>query len=202
VDNILLHLRKDPVLAQIIDQNSLPENRSSGNIYQDLIRSITGQQLSVKVAKVIYDRFLGLFEGFEPRPQELIQLTVQELRSVGYSNQKANYVLNVARFFHENPTEYAHWQQQEDKTIIKKLTQIKGVGKWTAEMILMFTLERADILPVDDYGIQTAIKNHYRVNEENKALKKRMLEIAEPWRPYRSIASRYLWASLNNEPVA
>lgn len=202
MDNILLHLRKDPVLAQIIDQNSLPENRSSGNIYQDLIRSITGQQLSVKVAKVIYDRFLGLFEGFEPRPQELIQLTVQELRSVGYSNQKANYVLNVARFFHENPTEYAHWQQQEDKTIIKKLTQIKGVGKWTAEMILMFTLERADILPVDDYGIQTAIKNHYRVNEENKALKKRMLEIAEPWRPYRSIASRYLWASLNNEPVA
>jgi DNA-3-methyladenine glycosylase II len=199
MDNFLLHLRNDPVLARIIDQNNLSENRSSGNVYQDLIRSITGQQLSVKVAKIIYDRFLGLFGGFEPGPEELIRLTVEDLRSVGYSNQKANYVLNVGHFFQKNPIEFEHWQQQENQVVIDKLTEIKGVGKWTVEMILMFTLEREDVLPVDDYGIQTAIKNHYGVDLEKKALKNRMIEIAEPWRPYRTTASRYLWASLNNE---
>jgi DNA-3-methyladenine glycosylase II len=188
-------------MAMIIDQNTLPENRSSGNIYHDLIRSITGQQLSVKVAQVIYGRFLDLFGGFEPSPEELVRLQIEDLRSVGYSNQKASYVLNVGHFFHDNPIEFEYWQRHDDDEVIKKLIEIKGVGKWTAEMILMFTLEREDVLPVDDYGIQTAIKKHYNIDAEKKELKLKMHEIAEPWKPYRTIASRYLWASLNNAPI-
>lgn len=188
-------------MAGIIRQNILPENRSTGNIYQDLIRSITGQQLSVKVARVIYDRFLGFFGGTEPDPHELICLEVDDLRSVGYSNQKAGYVLNVGHFFHNNPSDFDYWQQFSDHEVIQKLTEIKGVGKWTAQMILMFTLEREDILPLDDYGIQVAIKKHYNLTAEKKELKIKMLEIAEPWKPYRTFASRFLWSSLNNEPV-
>jgi DNA-3-methyladenine glycosylase II len=188
-------------MALLIEQNILSENRSTGSVYHDLIRSITGQQLSVKVAKVIYDRFLNLFGGIEPRPEELIRLEVEDLRGVGYSNQKASYVLNVGHFFHYNPLDFDFWQKFSDQEVIKKLIEIKGVGKWTAEMILMFTLEREDILPVDDYGIQVAIKKHYNIDAEKKELKTKMLEIAEPWKPYRTIASRYLWASLNNEPV-
>lgn len=188
-------------MSEIISRNTLPENRSSGNIYHDLIRSITGQQLSVKVAKVIYDRFLALFSGIEPEPEELIQLEVEDLRRVGYSNQKAGYVLNVAHFFHHNPLDFDYWQNFSDQEIIKKLTEIKGVGKWTVEMTLMFTLERDDVLPLDDYGIQVAIKKHYNVVAEKKELKIIMQDIAEPWRPYRTIASRYLWASLNNQPI-
>jgi DNA-3-methyladenine glycosylase II len=201
LDKIISHLRADSTMAVLIDQNILPENRSTGNIYQDLIRSITGQQLSVKVAKVIYERFLAIFSGLEPSPEELIKLEVEDLRAVGYSKQKASYVLNVGHFFHHNPSDFDFWQQKEDQEIIKKLTEIKGVGKWTAEMILMFTLERQDVLPLDDYGIQSAIKKHYYVTAEKKELKIKMQEIAEPWRPYRTIASRYLWASLNNEPI-
>jgi DNA-3-methyladenine glycosylase II len=123
----------------------------------------------------------------------LVQLSPEQLRAVGLSGQKAGYLQNVAQFALENDLETKDWSGMSEADIIAFLTQIKGVGKWTVEMLLMFSLGRTDILPVDDLGIQQGIKRLYALEETGKELKKRMIEIAEPWRPYRTYACRYLW---------
>lgn len=166
---------------------------SGTDVYFDLLESIVSQQLSVKAAATIHGRFVGLFEDGLPHPEKLLALDVPTLRAVGLSNQKAGYMLNVANFFVTEKLHGVDWSTMTDEEIIKRLTAIKGVGRWTVEMILMFTLNRPDILPVDDLGIQNAIKRLYELEETGKALRIRMVEIAEPWRPYRTHACRYLW---------
>ncbi len=193
-------LSKDNVMAEIIRKTTLSENRSSGNVFQDLIRSITGQQLSTKVARVIYGRFLSLYEGIEPNPQELLNTDHEALRGIGYSNQKAKYIKNVALFFSQHPIDFEHWQQFSDQVIMEQLITIKGVGKWTVEMILMFTFERPDVFPIDDLGIQMGMKQLYGLKEEKKELKQKIVTIAELWAPYRTIGSRYIWAARDNTP--
>ncbi len=184
---------KDPKLANLIDAVALPELKSN-DVYFNLIESIVSQQLSVKAAATIHNRFLELFTSKYPYPEFVAALDLEEMRGVGLSYQKANYIKNTAIFWDEKGLLDQDWSILSDDEIIKLLSEIKGVGKWTVQMILMFTLGRQDVLPVDDLGIQQGMYMLYDLDKENiKTLKKEMEQIAEAWRPYRSIVSRYIW---------
>ncbi len=119
--------------------------------------------------------------------------TDEELRAVGLSRQKAAYVQNVAQFWLDHKLENKDWDLVSNEAVLEELTQIKGVGTWTAQMLLMFTLRRKDVFPVDDMGIQKAIVKRYRLRSKGKKLKERMLQISKAWSPYRTLACRYLW---------
>lgn len=198
------HLSKDIILKQVIQNIHLSQTEVKSSVYESLIQSITSQQLSVKAAATIHERFLNLFKNKYPDPKQLIKMDSDTLRSAGLSRQKSGYVQNVAHFFiNEKLLSQTNWSKISNEEIITLLTQIKGVGKWTVQMILMFTLDRPDVFPIDDLGIQNAIIKHYDLNgkfsksrEDQKKLYKKMLEIAEPWRPYRTLACRYLWKSI------
>ena len=190
----LKHLSGDRILKVAIDSITLPKREHTSDVYLGLIKSIVSQQLSVKAAKTIYDRFVTLFESDYPEASVLIEMDETQLRGVGLSRQKSTYVKNVAQFFIDNDLFERDWSLDSNEEIIRMLTQIKGVGTWTVEMILMFVLSREDVLPVLDLGIQQGMIQLYGIEEEKKALYKTMQEIAEPWRPYRSVACLYLWA--------
>ncbi len=191
---ITRHLSQDPLLKNVIDKAPFRWlSVNSKGVYEDLLGSIISQQLSTKVAAVIENRFLSLFEDNTPHPSKLLALDIETLRGVGLSRQKAAYLQNVAAFFQQEKLEQKDWRGMDDEAIIQYLTQIKGVGKWTVEMILMFSLERPDVLPLDDFGISSAIIQLYGLAEMGKPLRQRMFEVAEPWRPYRSYACWYLW---------
>ena len=189
----ILHLQKDPEFSRIIETTTLPELSLSGDVYFHLLNSIVSQQLSGKVATVIFNRFCALFPEQYPHADLLIALDQEQLRSVGLSNQKAGYLRNVALYAKERNLEQTDWNTHSDKEIIEELSSIKGVGQWTVEMILIFTLGRPDVFPIDDLGIQQAMIKLYSIEETGRLLKKRMLELSEPWRPHRSLATRYLW---------
>ncbi len=195
------HLSKDKKLASIIALQEKYELAKKDNVCLHLCYSIMSQQLSTKVADVFHQRFLALYKGKDPSPKQILKTPFETLRSIGLSNAKANYVLNVCRFFIDETItdEKLHAMSNED--IIKFLTQIKGVGQWTVEMILMFTLGREDVFALDDLGIQQAICKLYKVNPENKKLmKEKMLKISSRWKPYRTYACRYLWGWKDNVP--
>ncbi|MHA6248039.1 DNA-3-methyladenine glycosylase family protein [Pontibacter sp. CAU 1760] len=196
-----LVLSKDPVLAGIIRQGSPLASSKSNDLYLRLLSAIVSQQLSTKVAAVIFQRFLALFVNAYPTPELVLDASDETLRSAGLSFQKIGYVRNVATFAAAGHMDHATIDAMADEDLILHLTQLKGVGRWTVEMLLMFALERPDVFPTDDLGIQNAMKRHYGLEEKGKPLKLRMIEIAENWRPYRTIASRYLWQSLNNAPA-
>ena len=199
-DSVMEVLYKDPVLAKIIE-NGFPLAAShSEDLYFKLLSSIVSQQLSTKVAATIFRRFTALFPDEYPHPELVLKTTDEVLRSAGLSFQKIGYIRNVAAFAAEGNMNHATIAAMEDEALIQHLTQIKGVGRWTAEMLLMFALERPDVFPVDDLGIQNAMKRHYTLEETGKALRLKMQELAENWRPYRTIASKYLWQSLDNMP--
>ncbi|MDR6196627.1 DNA-3-methyladenine glycosylase 2 family protein [Siphonobacter sp. SORGH_AS_0500] len=189
----LIHLaHSEAKMANIIASVSLSEPQSSGDVYYDLLNSIVSQQLSTQVAVVIFNRFLKLFPGEYPHPRQLLALETEELRAVGLSRGKAQYMQNVAEFWLAENLETKNWDEMDDDAIVDYLSQIKGVGRWTVEMILIFTLQRPDVFPVDDLGVQQAMMLAYGL-EKDRNLRKRMIEIAESWRPYRSTASRALW---------
>jgi DNA-3-methyladenine glycosylase II len=187
------HLSKDKKLKKILPENPLVlEPRKK--VYLRLVSSITSQQLSTKVAKVIYQRFLDLFGGKEPSPQQILDTAAEILCSIGLSRAKASYVHNVCSFFIENKLTDARLQKMENEEIIELLTQIKGVGRWTVEMILMFTLGRQDVFALDDLGIQQGIAKLYKLDTtDKKQLKEKMLSISNKWAPYRTYACRYIW---------
>jgi DNA-3-methyladenine glycosylase II len=195
-DDMLLCLAQDAKLAPLLTMIELPEwPEQQTDVYATLLDSITSQQLSVKAAATIHQRFLELFEDHYPDPNILIDLSPETLRQVGLSGQKSQYLRNTAAFFLENNLMQYNWRQHTEEEIVQLLTQIKGVGRWTVEMILMFSLHFPDVFPIDDLGIQQAIIKLYEISPDlkGKPLRKTMTEIAEPWRPYRSYASRYLW---------
>jgi DNA-3-methyladenine glycosylase II len=187
------HLKKDAGIAMLLDAIEMPDFTPSGRIYYDLLESIVSQQLSVKAATTIFNRFCTIFPDNYPHPELLIEAEPLRLREVGLSAQKAGYLQNVAHFSLKNDLENHRWDQMTDEEIIEFLSQIKGVGKWTVQMLLMFTLGRPDVFPTDDLGIQQAMINLYKINETGRDLKKKMLEISEPWQPWRTVACRYLW---------
>jgi DNA-3-methyladenine glycosylase II len=190
--NIIQHLSQDPKLRVIIPQVTLSPVDAHNDIYLDLLDSIVSQQLSVKAAGTIFNRFVELFDG-DPTPPRILEMDVEAMRACGLSYQKAGYIKNVATYWIENKEVMSDWLSLRDDDIIERLTTIKGVGKWTVQMILMFRLNRLDIFPVDDLGIRQGMIHLYDIEETGKALLNKMHELAEPWRPYRSVACRYIW---------
>ncbi len=190
---ILNHLSKDAHLRFVIETTQVTFPETDGDVYARLIKAIIYQQLSGKAASTIYGRFIELFPDEYPDPGALLSFDLPTLRSVGLSRQKSGYLQNVAEFFQQEDILDKDWSDMEDEAVIKYLTQIKGVGKWTVEMLLMFTLNRTDILPVDDLGIQQAMQLLFGFEAKGRELKGKMVELAEPWRPYRTYASLYLW---------
>lgn len=184
--------QRDVRLARILTGPPF-KARGRSELFLDLLESIMSQQLSWKAAMTIHGRFCRLFPAQRPTPRRLLKLTLEQLRAVGVSRQKAGYLHNVARFFLEHDLCHANLQKLDDAAILALLTQIKGVGRWTVEMILMFSLRRPDVFPVDDLGIQLAIKQLYGLRTSGARLRKRMEALAEVWRPHRTLASRYLW---------
>ncbi len=193
-NDITRHLSKDPILGKLVGKIPFRElSVNSQGVYLDLLGSIISQQLSTKVANVISGRFMALFPDRQPHPQLLLTTDIDTLRTAGLSRQKATYLQNVAAFFQQEDLLEKDWSGMDNDEIIRYLTQIKGVGKWTVEMILMFSLGRPDVLPLDDLGIRMAIAGLYDVAETGKVMHQRMVEIAAAWQPYRSYACLYLW---------
>lgn len=192
------HLNKDRKLSKIIAVHEPFELKPRKNICLRLCASIMSQQLSTKVAAVIYQRFLDLYGG-EPQPDEIVKTPFEKLRAIGLSNAKTQYVLNVAQFALDNDLSDRRIKKLSNEEIIELLTQIKGVGQWTVEMLLMFTMAREDVFAVDDYGIQVAMKKIYKLEEhDKKSLRSEMLRISKKWAPYRTYACLHLWHYKDN----
>ena len=196
----LQHLKKDPHLRKVIEEVSYLNLRQSGNTFNELVKAIAYQQISYKAADTIYGRFLHLVGGEFFSPDDVLLLEEDELRAVGFSRQKAAYTQNIARFFKERNLFTFDWATMGDEDILELLTEIKGVGEWTVQMMLIFELHREDVFPVKDLGIQQAMMGIYDFRSEKKALHNKMNEIAEPWRPYRTLASLYLWGWKRENP--
>ncbi len=194
------HLSKDKRLHKIILPQEKYVLQKRNHVHLHICASIISQQLSTKVAAVIYARFLALFNKINPSPKDIVGKPFDELRSIGLSNAKTNYILNVCNFFIENKLTDARLHKMEDEELIEYLIQIKGIGRWTAEMILMFTLAREDVFAVDDLGIQQAICKLYKIDAtDKKEMKIQMLKISKKWSPYRTYACKYLWGWKDGE---
>jgi DNA-3-methyladenine glycosylase II len=164
------------------------------------VRSITGQQLSTKAAATIYGRLTELYDGRTPTPEEILATDPQHLRAIGLSNAKAAYLRDLAEHIVDGELPVDQLAELPDAKVYELLTAIKGLGRWTVDMFLMFHLGRPDILPVGDLGIRKAMQIQYGMEELPKAAE--MEQIAEAWRPHRTLASLYLWESLDNRPGA
>ena len=198
----LIHLSKDKKLKKVIDLQELYVLKKRKPVWLHLCASIMSQQLSTKVADVIYQRFLKLYPKKKPTLQLIIDTPHETLRCIGLSNAKANYVKNVCAFFMEEKITDATLDKMSNEELIKYLSQIKGVGQWTVEMILMFTLGREDVLALDDLGIQQSMAKLYNLDTSNKKeLREKMLYHSAKWSPYRTYACRYLWGWKDNVPV-
>lgn len=197
----LEHLSKDKKLQKILPVAAPFTLAKRKNIHLHLCNSIMSQQLSTKVADVFQQRFLNLYGGKTPTAEQIAATPFETLRAIGLSNAKANYVLNVCQFFIAEKITDTRLHKMSNEELIKYLTQIKGVGQWTVEMILMFTLGREDVFAVDDLGIQQAMCKIYKIDAaEKKAMKEKMLSISKKWSPYRTYACRYLWGWKDDTP--
>lgn len=188
---------KDPILLQLVKKygNHKLENRSKF-LFEDLVDSIIGQQLSTKAAATILKRFKALFNNKEefPTADQILKKRDLTIRKAGISFSKIKYIKEVAKAYKKGELNYKKLLNMTDEEVIAELTKIKGVGKWTAEMTLIFTLGRPDVFSVGDGGLRRAVKNLYKIEKETD-----ILELAEKWKPYRSTASWYLWRSLENK---
>jgi len=197
-----LHLSKDKKLKKLIETHGPFTLVKRKNVCTYLIASIMSQQLSTKVATVIHQRFLNLYEGKDPLPEQIIDTSPELLRSIGLSNAKTSYVQNVARFALEFGMDHRTLHKMENEEVIEYLTRIKGVGRWTVEMLLMFALSREDVFAIDDLGIQNAMIALYKLDRsDKKQFKEDMLRISKKWSPYRTYACMYLWRWKDNVPV-
>lgn len=191
----LSHLNKDRKLKKLTDRMEAQQLSTEEHIHLVLCSSIISQQLSTKVAAIIYGRFIQLFDHGVPSPEEILSIPFESLREIGLSNSKANYIRNVCEYFIEEKLDDSHLFHLSDEEVIDKLIAIKGVGRWTIEMLMMFSLGREDVFAVDDLGIQKAMAELYDLDmSDKKHLKKEMLRISEKWKPYRTYACLYLWA--------
>src|ERR1700759_3956367 len=196
------HLKKDKKLAAFINSPVHERIQPHKNIPLQLIGSIMSQQLNTKVADIIYNRFLALYNNKEPKPQQILDTPDAILRAIGLSNAKTSYVKNVARFCVEHKITDKKLLAMSNEEITELLTQIKGVGKWTVEMLLMFALGREDIFSIDDYGVQSAMIKIYKLDKlDKKQQRVKMLKLSQKWSPYRTYACLYCWHWLNNAPV-
>ena len=200
------HLRRaDPVLAGLIDGfgGPLPAERDPRGrpeeLYGALVRSIAGQQLSVKAARSIWNRLLERFDGRTPTPAEILADDPEALRvAAGFSRAKVAYLRSLAEHVESGALELDALRRLDDHEVVRKLTAVKGIGEWTAHMFLMFTLHRPDVLPVGDLGVRNAVRDAYELAAAPDAAT--LEALAEPWRPHRTRACLYLWRSLDNAP--
>jgi DNA-3-methyladenine glycosylase II len=192
--------RRDPILRELMRAHGPCRlaARQHTDPFKALTRAIVGQQLSAKAAATIFSRFEALFDTF-PTPAQVLALPDDRLRGVGLSSQKLGYLRDLCRRIVEGELPLDVLDRMEDEAVIENLMQVKGIGRWTAEMFLIFRLQRPDVLPVGDLGIVRAVQRAYKLRKAPSP--DRLTRIGEAWRPYRSVACWYLWASLNNEPT-
>lgn len=194
-------MRRDPVLAAIIKRHGACElgaARDRFDHFEMLVRAIVFQQLSTKAATTIHTRLMASMPGGKPTAAALSALSEEQFRAAGISRQKAAYLRDLSEKVAAGAVPLDLLHAMEDEAVIEALTQVKGIGRWTAEMFLIFRLQRPDVLPLGDLGIINAIMKAYRLRK--KPGPDRLRKLAEPWRPYRSVACWYLWRSLDNEP--
>ena len=185
----------DAVMAGLISHHPHARLHSRGDAFEPLARAITGQQISIKAADTVWQRLRTLTAV---NPVAIASQSVEAMRACGYSQRKVEYLQDLARHFADGLVDPSVWPNMADADIIQNLTQIRGIGQWSAEMFLMFNLLRPDVLPVDDIGLQKAFVLHYPdMQPFNKAV---LRQYAERWQPWRSVATWYLWRSL--DPVA
>jgi DNA-3-methyladenine glycosylase II len=198
----------DPTMAALIarlgeiDIETRLRRRSEerpADAYGALLRAIVGQQLSTKAARTIYGRILDLFDGATPPPERLLEADETDLRGAGLSGRKVEYIRDLASHVLSGELELDRLGELSDEEVIAEIVAVRGLGVWTAEMFLLFHLERPDVLSGGDLGIRKAVQIEYGLDEMPTPT--RVLEIGEPWRPHRSLASLYLWESLANTPV-
>ena len=191
---ILKFLEKDKVLTAAINKmETTVQPELELDIYISLLNSIVSQQLSTKVVKIIWNRFTDLFVDGYPNADKLLTMEHDLLRGIGLSNNKVRYVKNVDEFSLENDLSFEYLLLKSNEEIMTYLTQVKGVGKWTVHMILMFPMDRPNVFPVGDLGIQNGMKELYKIDLEKNALKLKLEEIANGWHPYKPLASKYIW---------
>lgn len=191
----------DAVLAILVERIGLCTIQPHTDYYRELVESIISQQLSVKAADTITRRFRGLFGGHSPLPQEILAVSVEQLRSAGLSRAKTAYVQDLAAHILDGRLEVNKLPALSDEAVIAELTAVKGIGEWTAHMFLMFSLGRLDVLPVGDQGIRTGIQRLYQLAGLPDAAAIRELANAHHWHPFASVACWYVWKSLDNEPA-
>lgn len=195
-------MRRDPALGVIIKRIGAcgMADAQREDPFHALVETIVGQQLSMKAAATIFGRFLKLFlAGRFPSPAEIARVTDEQLRSVGFSRQKVSYLRDLCARLEAGTLALDRLDALADEQVVETLTAVKGIGRWSAEMILMFKLHRPDVLPVDDLGIVKAVQRTYGMRNRPKPA--RITAVGEKWRPYRSVACWYLWASLDNAPA-
>lgn len=205
-DEACKHLsRRDRVLKKLIPQFGQTRLQSRGDAFTTLARSIVGQQISVKAAQSVWDRFVvtlgNATDATIPRvePADVQALSIDIMRSAGLSGRKCEYLLDLARHFGTGLVHVDHWRDMDDEAIINELVAIRGIGRWTAEMFLIFHLMRPNVLPLDDLGLLKGISQSYFSGEPVSRAEAR--EVGEAWAPYRSVATWYIWRSLDPVPV-
>jgi DNA-3-methyladenine glycosylase II len=186
---------QDPVLGALIATQTLEPREPRADYFQSLCRAIIGQQVSVAAATAIFTRFKT---ATNLEPQAVLRLTEADTKAIGLSRQKTTYITDLAHHFVENPDIYNHLETQTDEAVIAGLTAVKGIGTWTAQMFLMFTLNRPDVFAPDDAGLQRAMLRLY--GWSTLPPKTELVAHADIWKPYRTVASLHLWHSLNNTP--
>lgn len=201
-DEACKHLaRRDRVMKKLIPQFGEARLQSRGDAFTTLARSIVGQQISVKAAQSVWDRLVALLGGPSTRvaPDRVEAMQAAALRQAGLSQRKAEYLLDLAQHFNSGAVHVQQWRQMEDEAIVEELVAIRGIGRWTAEMFLIFHLMRPNVLPLDDLGLLKGISLSYFSGEPVSRAEAR--EVGDAWSPYRSVATWYIWRSLDPLPV-
>ena len=201
-DEACRHLAKrDRVMKKLIPQFGEARLQARGDAFTTLARSIVGQQISVKSAQSVWDKFAALLPGPTTRvqPASVLGLSPESLRGAGLSARKVDYLRDLAQHFEDGQVHVRQWTQMDDEAIIEELVAIRGIGRWTAEMFLIFHLMRPNVLPLDDAGLIKGISEHYFSGEPVSRAEAR--ELGEAWAPYRSVATWYIWRSLDPLPV-
>lgn len=188
----------DPVMGRIIQRYDDVVLKSRGNAFSTLARSIVGQQISVKAAESVWQKVIHAIPDITP--ETIARAEEALLRQCGLSYRKISYLRDLSAHFLNGMLDVTTWHAMDDEALIRQLIQVKGIGQWTAEMFLIFHMLRPDILPLDDIGLQRAISLHYFDNQSVE--KKQIVEIGLQWKPWRSVATWYLWRSLDPLPVA
>ena len=201
-DEACRHLAKrDRVMSKLIPMFGEARLQSRRDPFTTLARSIVGQQVSVKSAEAVWERFVGLVgaDSRRIRPAEVTELGVDGMRQAGLSARKVEYLRDLAAHFQDRSVHVSQWQRMDDESIIDELVAIRGIGRWTAEMFLIFHLMRPNVLPLDDLGLVKGISLNYFSGEPVSRAEAR--EVGEAWAPYRSVATWYIWRSLDPVPV-